>query len=822
MHLSDKLSALLRRAENPARYAGGEFGMRVKDAALRCAVSFPDLYEIGMSNQAVAILYGMLNSLENVSCERVFCPAQDFEELLKNAGIPLYGLESGRPLFAFDIVAFSLGYELTATNILTILDRGGIPLRAGDRSGGDPVVIAGGPAATNPLPFGAVFDAVYIGEAEAEFRLVAEELAAMKTRGASRAGLLDRIRQSPSFWHAGKSSPARRSVWTGFSDSLSHALCGPVSSLRTVQDHGVVEIMRGCPQGCRFCHAGVYYKPFRMKKRENIYEEVCKLIHISGYREITLSSLSSGDYTDIARLIKELNSLHRKRKVSFALPSLHLESFGLEILTAISEVRKSGLTFAVETPRPEFQLGLNKQASRDKIIEILKEARLRGWKLAKFYFMVGLPFYGDRGQEAADIVDFVRSVHAETRMGLNVNIGTFIPKAHTPYQWAAQLTESEALESITRIKRGLQSACIKVGYHAPFQSYLEGVFSRGDNRVGELLFEAWGRGARFDAWEDRCRPEPWREVLAEARWDVEDATCRPRPPGDRLPWENAVSLGTGAAYFKNEWMRHGEYVPTSPCAAPCPHPCGVCGESVFPVAAPSVDETPDESLEAKSLQAEPFAGPRAIYRHICRYEKTGAAAFLPHLSLMQVMERGLLRAGITPRFTGGFNPKPVLEFAQPSSVGVESLEEIFSFETYDAPVGHGCLAGAVNASLPQGLSVKDVSCLRYWEKGKKPPSLMSLSAGGRYELSSENQPLLSGLAEAFKSLDGVTMLEETGQTLTLDYIAGENGKGFQAVLKNLTDSPGELSVRKKNSYARCRGRIMSYAAAVDELRKDNW
>ncbi|MDR3200131.1 MAG: radical SAM protein, partial [Spirochaetales bacterium] len=411
-NLPEKLSSVLLKVENPARYTGGEFGViRKENAALRCAVCFPDLYEIGMSNQALAILYGMLNSLEDVSCERVFCPAEDFETELKAAGIPLYGLETGRPLSAFDILAFTVSYELTASNILTVLDRGGIPLLCAQRSSGDPIVIAGGPAITNPLPFAAIFDAVYIGEAEAEFKGIAAELAQMKKKGASRIELLARIKDSASFWYAGRLNPARRSLWMDFPASSSYGLESPVPSLRTVQDHGVVEIMRGCPHGCRFCHAAMYYRPFRMKNREKIYEEVYNLIHTCGYREITLSSLSSGDYTTIAKLVNHLNFLYGKEQVSFSLPSLHLESLGLQVLAEISAVRKSGLTFAVETPQPEFQMALNKEASRDKIIAILREAKHNGWKLAKFYFMIGLPFYDDRDREAQDIIDFVRSIH---------------------------------------------------------------------------------------------------------------------------------------------------------------------------------------------------------------------------------------------------------------------------------------------------------------------------------------------------------------------------------------------------------------------------
>jgi radical SAM-linked protein len=813
---SGKLSGILRQAENPARYTGGEYGITVKDAALKCVVCFPDLYEIGMSNQAVAILYGMLNGMDNISCERVFCPASDFEDLLKNSGILLYGLETGRPLASFDIAAFSIGYELSATNILTVLDRGGIPLKAEDRSRGDPIVIAGGPATTNPLPFGAIFDAIYIGEAEAEFRVIAEDLARMKKKGAPREDLLDRIRDSASFWYSGKISPARRSIWMGFPHTLSHALSGPVPSLRTVQDHGVVEIMRGCPHGCRFCHAGVYYKPFRMKNRETIYEEVYNLIHKCGYREITLSSLSSGDYTNISQFAASLNEKHSRDRVSFSLPSIHLESFGIEILEELSTVRKSGLTFAVETPRPEFQLSLNKQASRDKIILILKEARRNGWKLAKFYFMIGLPIYEDRAREAQDIIDFVYSVYSETRMNLNINIGTFVPKAHTPYQRAAQLRESEALESINRIKRGLQPVRIKPGYHAPFQSYLEGFFSRGGPQAGELLFDAWGRGARFDAWEDRSRPGIWRQVLNEAAWNVEDCVCRSRSPEEKLPWEKAVGLAHDA-YLKNEWKLHTENRLTSPCAVPCPHPCGVCGEPVFPVIAPP------KALEefATVPQALGNMESNGIFRHICKYEKTRTAAFLPHLSLMQVMERGLLRAGIAIRFTEGFNPKPVLEFAQPSSVGVESLEEIFSFETYNKEADRDFVLSALNKNLPEGLLVKELVFIKYAVKGKKPPSLMSMSAGGRYELLIGSEELYDKLFAEFRQNESVKIIQQTKEKLVLDYFIMENGKGFQACLKTLINgSLSKVITRKLTAFARYKGKIMPYEAAVKEAEKE--
>jgi radical SAM-linked protein len=820
-NIPENLAGVLRRVENPARYTGGEFGLTVKeDAWLKCAVSFPDLYEIGMSNQAAAILYGMLNSLEGVSCERVFCPAEDFENELKNAGLPLYSLETGRPLFSFDILAFTIGYELTATNVLTILDRGGVSPRAADRRSSDPIVIAGGPAITNPLPFAAVFDAVYIGEAEGEFRIIASDLAAMKKKGAGRGDLLSRLKDSVSFWYSGRPAPARRSVWMDFPKLPSFGLLSPVPSLRTVQDHGSVEIMRGCPHGCRFCHASVYYKPFRMKKREKIYEEVYNLIHNQGYREITLSSLSSGDYTDIACLVNTLTRLHRQDRVSFSLPSLHLESLGLSVLGEISAIRKSGLTFAVETPRPELQKGLNKQATRDRIIALLWEAKKSGWKLAKFYFMIGLPVYTDRDEEARDITDFVRAIHTQTRMSLNINIGTFIPKPHTPYQRASQLGEHEALALITNIKRGLSSGFIKVGYHAPFQSYLEGVFSRGDERVGELLFEAWGRGARFDAWDDRSHPEVWRQVLRAA--DTEAETCRERCRDEDLPWEKAVFLGTQAAYQAGEWDLHTRRELTAPCAPKCPHPCGVCGASVFPVTeekdaafggfGPALPGTPGPS-QMREASDYGESGHRLIRRYVCHYEKTGPTAFLAHLSILQVMERALLRAEIALRFTEGFNPKPVLEFAQPSAVGTESFDEVFSFEVFDTDcdmvLEEEVVRSALNTKLPEGLCIKAVSCVSYREKEKKPPSLMSLYAGGRYEISCENEEALHTIHAAFRqsAASPITLIPSGGNagsrdTLILEHRPSVNGKGFPAALKAILGENllPEIRVRKRETY----------------------
>ncbi len=383
------LGQSLQTIEKPARYLGGESGSIAKpDAALRFMLCFPDLYEIGMSNNAMRILYAGLNALDDVSCERVFAPAQDYAALLKERSLPLYGLETGTPVANADILGFTVGYELAATTMLLVLDSSGIPLTVDERGDKHPIVIAGGPAMTNPVPYASILDGVWIGEAEDAFYRLCEDLAAMKRKGAGRAELKGRMAEEQALWMPGKN--AVREIYSGFSRTFyGHRF--PVPVLKPVQDHGVVEIMRGCPNGCRFCHAGYFYRPQRLRDPELISREVEAQVKLAGHREITLTSLSSGDYPHIFRLLSILNKRWSREGVSFQLPSLKVESFSLDLIDQVSGTRKSGLTFAVETPLEQWQMTVNKKVAMPKLLSILKEAEAHGYRVAKFYFMIGLP-----------------------------------------------------------------------------------------------------------------------------------------------------------------------------------------------------------------------------------------------------------------------------------------------------------------------------------------------------------------------------------------------------------------------------------------------
>jgi radical SAM-linked protein len=462
----------------------------------------------------------------------------------------------------------------------------------------------------------------------------------------------------------------------------------------------------------------MYYRPCREKNISVIAEEVRELITEVGHREITLASLSSGDFSLLSELIASLNAQYKSSRVSFALPSLKIDSFTLPILRQLSEVRKSGLTFAVETPLSSCQIGLNKEASAEKTISIIREAKKIGWRSAKFYFMVGLPV-AQETDEVSDIISYLEEVRIATNLSFNVNIGTFIPKPFTPFQWDRQLSESEALDRIMSIKRGLDKRFYKIGYHSPFTSIIEGLISRGGEEVTAVVMDAYRRGARLDAWEDHLKVEAWRDAFASAGWDVEKRVTSERPLDERLPWDS-VSIGASPSYLKRE--RQKAFLPelTSACGENCDHQCGSCGETrvkrnardVIPVSAESNSD--DTDLRYAKI--------------LFWYTKKGRATYLSHINVMNIFEGAFPRAGFRLKFSEGFNPKPKIEFAHPLALGIFSEDEVASVIlsgdfTMDAFISR------INAVLPSGFMVVGAMPVR---KEKERLSLMAMYWGSEY------------------------------------------------------------------------------------------
>ena len=754
---------LLNTVQAPSRYIGGEFGTISKphkngEQIYNVAMAFPDMYEIGMSNMAIKIIYNALNRYDDIRCELVFAPDTDFEKLLLEKKVPLYTLQTGMPLCEVDLLAFSIGYELGATEILAMLEDGKVPVFSDERGEADPIVIGGGCGATNPEPMSDFFDAVMIGEAEDGLFELIQELAQAKKNGSTRSELMAIIESKPFMWtkqtcsiynntedvdfftqnnsdctqNINKLSQdvykneqnvknnrhsqnqlkvARRAVLSDFGLKPSVPSWFPLPAIKPVQDHGVVEIMRGCPNGCRFCHAGIYYRPTRVKNRRLIIDEVDHLVFDAGYREISLNSLSSADFPDIEGLLDELNKRYKGYNISFQLPSLKVNSMSLPIMEKLSTVRKSGLTFAVETPEEMWQLSLNKEVYAQHLVDVIKEAKSKGWSSAKFYFMIGLPvgdYFGDAYQGKSEeevICDFLLDLQARTRIQCNVNVGVFIPKPHTAYQWVRQISPAEAARKMEYIYQHLPRGKFKLGRHNYDTTLLEGLLSRGARRAGKIIYSAYKKGARFDAWDDHLRENMpfWNQAMEEAGYDVRAWVYRDWPLDEVLPWDS-VSLGPSKGFYKNEWKRSIDHILTSRCQSDCPHPCGICSPKtgVRVHAQSTVDNAvPDfQNRSIPPVTIHPESNIPILYRIVFSFTRMNGGEYTAYLSQVETFHKAILRTGLPFVFTTGFNPLPRIEFATAMSLGLPSRDETATCYLYD-PISASEFIKAMNSALPE-------------------------------------------------------------------------------------------------------------------------
>lgn len=598
MFTSTRLDQILGRVSKPGRYSGGEFNAVMKDpasVALRAAMVFPDVYEVGMSSLGFQILYHFLNRREDTFCERAFTPWPDMEEELRQARMPLYTLETYTPLCDMQLLGFSLGSETTYTNVLTCLDLGGVPLLSGDRDESHPIVIAGGHCVFGPEPVAPFFDAFVIGEGEEVLGEIASCL--IETGGLSRRERLIRLAHIqgvyvPAFlewdYHLDGSItgyrvledvpvPVVKRVVRDF-ENLEYPENPVIPSVEAIHDRISLEVMRGCTQGCRFCQAGIITRPVRERSPEKISQMAEKLLPATGYNSISLVSLSTADYSGVECSVRDLTERFGSAGVGVSLPSLRVDAFSVELSAQIQKVRKSGLTFAPEAGTDRLRRVINKNVTDEDIIEATSAAWKQGWKRIKLYFMIGLPTETD--DDIRGIADIVRRIQkkaraeAGVRLEISVGASSFVPKPHTPFQWRPQATPEE-LEHKTQVLRDcLRIPGVKLSWDDPAESQLEGFLARGDRRIADTILAAWKHGARFDAWHEHLKLEAWQKAYEETGCNPRDYANRARAYDEVLPWDH-IDSGVSKKYLRLEDMRSLLESQTPDCREGKCHGCGI-------------------------------------------------------------------------------------------------------------------------------------------------------------------------------------------------------------------------------------------------------
>ncbi|MBI3815198.1 MAG: TIGR03960 family B12-binding radical SAM protein, partial [Nitrospinae bacterium] len=731
---------IIKKVQRPSRYLGNEVNSihppMKGGAETKIALIFPDLYEIGMSHLGLKILYHIINQREDAVAERVFSPDTDYEDLLLKNNLPLASLESSLPLNKFDIVGFTLQYELSYTNILNILKLGGIPLRQAERSHADlspkvsigergnedmPLIIGGGPCAFNPEPLSDFFDLFVIGDGEEVIHELIDKYRLSKKSGINRKELLFNLSDIegvyvPSLFSVsyeidgsiekvagfkeGYRSVTKRTIYD--LDSSPYPSCQIVPFASLIHDRVSVEIDRGCTHGCRFCQAGIIYRPLRERSPQKVTELLQETLKNTGYEEISLGSLSSGDYRGITPLVESLMNRYEQDRTAISLPSLRPDTLNPEMLREISRVRKTGFTIAVEAGTQRMRDMINKKIREEDIFSAVNAIASSGWDSLKLYFMIGLP------RETDDDIEGIYNLclqilKREKRIkNINVSVSSFVPKSHTPFQWSGQ-ENPEGLKKKMSFLRQRFSAHkrITMKWHNAEMSFLEGVFARGDRRLGRVIERAFETGCKFDGWTERIDFKKWTDAFVECGVSPEFYANREIKRDEILPWEH-IKTGVSRKFLYREFERGI----TPDCRYEGCIGCGLDpSRCKIQDARGKRQETRDKRQDARCKMQDATPARSPVHRRFrIRYEKKGDMKFLSHLEVGRVFSRAFRRAGIPLLYSEGYHPHPRIAFGFALPVGIES-----SWEYLDAEIG-GYLDAEefvkqLNTKLPIGLKV---------------------------------------------------------------------------------------------------------------------
>ena len=848
--LRSRLDPILPLVEKPGRYIGLERNVTRKDltrASVTLALAFPDTYEIGMSHTGLKILYELVNRREEFACERVYAPWVDLEARMRELAIPLFSVESFAPAADFDVLGFSLQAELNYSNILNMLDLAGVPIWQRDRGAADPIVLGGGPCTANPEPIADFFDAFLIGDAEEALPKIMEAVGRERRAKVKRRDLLAALASIegiyvPSFYDVsyhedGRIAAIRRTdsraperakrTWVPVLKPDYYPDKPMVPSVEIVQDRLGLEVMRGCTQGCRFCQAGYWYRPVRELDPTDVVEMTQKFIAESGWSEVGLLSLSTADYSQIEPLVQCLAPQLADRRVSISLPSLRAEAFSVGLADAVSEVRKSGFTFAPETGSDRLRRVINKTFTNADMIQAADAAFSRGWDLIKVYTMIGLPT--EITPDLDELVTLVAGILAQGkkygRKKVNVSVGSFVPKAWTPFQWAPFDGVQQLEGKLRHLKdrfRGVAGA--KMKWHEPREAEIECALSRGDRRMSGVLAAAWKSGVRFDGWTEHFRYDLWLKAF-ETAGIPKESYLRAYDTDEILPWD-VLDVSIEKRWLQIELIKAKKEWRTEDCKWGHCYACGVPGNGedtvlakgmgmpgTLPALSPAAGESPvpasyrdvakGAAYRQKAMpdlapppRARPAQGER-VFRHRLTFEKTGDARFLSHRNTMDVFERAIRASGLPARYSEGFNPHMKLSMGPALPLGLESRHEVFDVEGVGAFPPDA--AARINEKLPAGLLVLEVR-----ELAPAEGPLSKAITGARYivtlaspeQVDRANDAIAGGWREALPALRVLSL--ESGATparlrfeVNLDQAAGPTTTPKKVLEALLSISPAE-------------------------------